>query len=736
MKFKLLSILALAASIVSCDMLSTSYENELTQYVNTRIGSGGHGHVFVGANVPFGMVQLGPTSIPQSWDWCSGYHESDSSVIGFSHTHLQGTGIGDLFDVTVMPVTGEVKLGRGTVEDIESGQGSYADRNQEVSRPGYYSVPLMRYGIKAEMTATERVGFHRYTFPANEKSALVFDLENGGCWDKAVETSIEVVDNQTLKGYRYSSGWAKDQKVFFYARLSKPFESQELVEVEKEGKKDVLYGRFNFKTTENEQILLKVALSSVSMEGAKANMEAELPGWDFDECAAKADSSWNKALNKINIKTKDADKRAIFYTALYHSQIHPALFNDVNKDYRGADGKVYNGGEFDTYTIYSLWDTYRAEMPLLSIIQPMRINSMINSMLNIYDQQGKLPVWHLMGNETDCMVGNPGVIVVGDAMVKGYNKFDWGRAYRAMKNSALRPDRGQDLRMKYGYIPSDLFNESVAYDMEYAIADAAVSKAARLVLNDEDAFHFMMRSYSYRKYYDMETGFFRGRNSDGTFLSPFNPYASSHRADAYCEGNAWQYSWLAPHDFDNLKNILGGAEKAVEKLDTLFSTRSDIEGENASPDVSGLIGQYAHGNEPSHHIIYFYTMAGYPWKTAEKARQVMNTMYTNTEQGLPGNEDEGQMSAWYLLSSMGFYQVEPASTRFWFGSPLFDEVNLKVPGSMFTIKAKNNSDKNIYIQSIKLNGKDYTLPYIDFNDIMAGGKLVIKMGPEPAKWYE
>ena len=732
MKIRLISILAAALGLVACHPCC---DNDLTQFVNTRIGSGGHGHVFVGANVPFGMVQLGPTSIPQSWDWCSGYHESDSTVIGFSHTHLQGTGIGDLFDVTVMPVVGKVQLGRGTVEDLMIGQASYADRSQEVSVPGYYSVPLTRYGVKAEMTATERVGFHRYTFPESDQAALVVDLENGGCWDKSMKTDIEVIDNQTIRGYRHSRGWADNQKTFFYAKFSKPFESQELIEKELAGGKSVLYGRFNFKTAANEQVLLKVALSSVSMEGAQANMEAELSGWDFEKTAQNAKKAWNEALSRIQVQTRDLEKKTIFYTAMYHSQIHPALFSDVNKDYRGADDQIHNGGNQDTYTIFSLWDTYRAEMPLLSILQPEKMNGMVSTLLNIHEQQGKLPVWHLMGCETNCMVGNPGVIAMADAIVKGFDSVDKEKAFEALKTSALRPDRGQDLRMKHGFIPSDLFNESVAYDMEYAIADAAVANVAELLGHVEDAKYFRDRSHSYRNYFDPETMFFRGKKTDGEFTTPFNPYASSHRNDDYCEGNAWQYSWLMPHDFDHLTQTLGGVKVVEERLDSLFTTRSDIEGENASPDVSGLIGQYAHGHEPSHHIIYFYTMAGLPWKTADRVRQVVNTMYTNTEQGLPGNEDEGQMSAWYILSSMGFYQVEPASTRFWFGSPVFDEAVMEVAGGQFKIIAENNNEENRYIQRIQLNGEEYKLPYLEYSDLIAGGELVFTMGSEKTKWY-
>ena len=709
---------------------------EPTAYVNTKIGTGGHGHVFVGANVPFGFVQLGPTSIPQEWDWCSGYHDSDSTIIGFSHTHLSGTGIGDLFDVTVMPVTGEVKYARGEENNPTSGLWSYAARSSEKCVPGYYSVNLLRYGIKAELTASERVGWQRYTFPASESPAIVFDLENGGCWDKTTDCDfvIDDVKKNSISGYRYSSGWAKNQKIFFYSEFSKPFTSFEIVEVpSKDGDKMLkAYAKFNFAPTKDgERILVKTALSPVSIDGAKMNMKAEAGDWNFDKKVKEADKAWNKELSKIAITSSDENNKTVFYTALYHSMIAPSLFCDVNNDYRGADDSVNTDADFKNYTTFSLWDTYRAAHPLMAIIHPEKMNDMVKTMLNIYEQQGKLPVWHLMGNETDCMVGNPGVIALGDAIVKGFDDFDMSLAYNAMKNSVMLDERGQDLRKKYGYIPSDKYNESVANDMEYAIADAAVARVAEYLGEEEDAQFFSDRSKSYRHYMDKKTLFARGRFANGKWRTPFNPFASNHRDQDYCEGNAWQYTWLAPQDFDGLVNFYGSKEKLVERLDTLFAVSSKIEGDNVSPDISGMIGQYVHGNEPSHHIIYFYTMAGRSDKAAERVREVLRTMYDTSVEGLSGNEDVGQMSAWYILSSLGFYQVEPAVTRYWFGSPLFDKAVIKVKGGEFTVKAENNSAENKYIQSVSLNGMPYEKPYIDFSDIAAGGELVFNMGAKP-----
>ena len=730
--------------------------------------------MFVGANVPFGMVQLGPTSIPQEWDWCSGYHDSDSTVIGFSHTHLSGTGIGDLFDITVMPTIGrEHTYARGSEGDPRSGLWSYADRSREVARPGYYSVPLTRYGITAEMTASSYVGMHRYTFPKSDAAGIAIDLMNGGCWDRTVETFIEVADPKTggraqdqsrgtaLRGYRYSSGWADDQKIYFYAEFSRPFTCVDFirrqVRISGNGSKEMTaYAHTYFETEDGGQILMKVALSSVNMEGAYNNMQSDSYGWDFDKTVEIAEYLWNHELGRIRIETKDETARKIFYTALYHTMIAPSAFSDFGGDHRHKEYISESDGH-TLYTTFSLWDTYRAAMPLYSLFQPDRYREFIDSMLHIYQEQDKLPVWHLHGCETNCMVGNPGIMPVADAIVNGFDA-EW--AFEAMKVSAMRPDRGQDLRMKYGYIPCDLFNESVAYDLEYAIADAAIANAAKhlsgLFGNPDYYFaseekaakyqkeyeYFLQRSKSYRHLFDKESGFIRGKDSKGEFRKEYSPFASSHRADDYCEGNGWQYTWLVPHDVEGLIECFGGKDAFISKLDSLFIVPSVIEGEESSPDISGLIGQYAHGNEPSHHILYLYTMVGEPWKAADRIREVLGTLYTAEPDGLSGNEDVGQMSAWYIMSSMGFYQVEPGSGRYWFGSPLFDKASINVGKSrsigeskFFTITARNNSAQNRFIQSIFLNGKPHRKGYLEHKDIMAGGELIIEMGPEPALWY-
>ncbi len=721
---KFLLLAALATALSSC-----SLQQDVLGLVDPLIGSGFHGHVFVGANVPFGFVQVGPTNVSQGWDWCSGYHESDSTVIGFSHTHLSGTGCGDLLDVTLMPVTGKnLKYARGRIKDPESGLWSYADRSREIAKPGYYSIPLLRYGIIAEMTATERCAIHRYTFPSSEEAAIVVDLKNGGNWDHTTEAWCQAEGNHAISGWRYSKGWAKRQKIYFYAEFSKPFTDISYIGAKNDYGKDTerMYTRLEFNTSEGEKIMVRIGLSAVSVDGAKMNLSDEIPDWNFDKVCKNATKAWKEQLDKIRI---DADKTTakIFYTALYHSSIAPSIFNDTDGSYRGSDDAVHPQADFDNYTTFSLWDTYRAEMPLLCIIEPERMNNMVESMLKIYEQQGFLPIWHLMANETYCMPGEAGVIAVADAIVKGFNGFDREAAFESLKKSLDVVNRGNEFRMKYGFVPSDLCSESLGKDMEFAIADAATSHAAEVLGKEEDAAFYRERSHSYRNYMDPETGFARGRLSDGSLRTPFNPFG--HVNTDYTEGNAWQYSWLAPHDVDWLIAFYGGKEGFVSKLDSLFSAPGYLE-EGTAPDISGMIGQYVHGNEPSHHIVYLYAMAGHPEKTAERVRDILYNLYGTGRDGLCGNEDVGQMSAWYVLSALGIYQTEPASSRFWIGSPIVNKAEIKVgDGKVFRIIAENNSPENKYVQSVKLNGKPWTLPYIYYSDIISGGELVFKMGP-------
>lgn len=687
--------------------------NDYTQYVNPWIGTGGHGHVFLGANVPWGYVQLGPTENTRGWDWCSGYHISDSVLIGFGHQHLSGTGIGDLGDFAFLPVA------RSGQRDIIFSHGA------ETVTPGYYAISLHDPNVFVELTATKRCGFHRYTYaPTTPVCRLAIDLKQGIGWDSMTKAGLEQVDPTTLKGYRMSKGWAVDQRDYFYVRFSKPVTMTAL---------DSVRWEFTF-SNGNEPLLVKVGLSAVSEDNARLNLEKEIPGWDFNGCVAQARQQWNDELSKIHIETPDANARTIFYTAMYHTMTAPSVFNDVNGDYRGADGKIHKG-DFQNYTTFSLWDTYRSAHPLMTLIHPNMLSDIGETLINICRQQGKLPVWHLMGCETDCMVGNPGVIVLGDLVLKGKVK-DPKAAFKAMKKSCMLDERGMDLLKQYGYLPYDKNQsiETVSKTLEYAIADDAVARVAKMLGYNADYKYFYNRSKSYRKLFDSKLQFMRGRSADGKFREPFNPFHAAHEQDDYTEGNAWQYTWLVPQDPHGLVSLFGSEASFVNKLDSLFFVEGDM-GAEASPDISGLIGQYAQGNEPSHHVIYFYDYVGQPWKAAKLLRRTFSEMYRNDPDGLCGNEDVGAMSAWYVLSSMGLYQVEPASGKYVFGTPLFDKATLNVGnGRTFTIKATNNSDKNMYVQRVLLNGKNYTRSYINYNDITRGGTLEFVMGAKPSKF--
>ncbi|MBN2064519.1 MAG: GH92 family glycosyl hydrolase [Sedimentisphaerales bacterium] len=706
---------------------------DLVQHVDPYIGTGGHGHTFLGASVPFGAVQVGPNNIHKGWDWCSGYHFSDTVVIGFSHLHLSGTGCADLGDILVMPTTGELKINTGSDQDPESGYASKYSHENETASPEYYSVVLDRYNTKVELTATERVALHRYSFPADTAGRAIFNLITGN-GDGVKETHFAKIDDTTYVGYRFSSGWASDQRVFFAVKLQTPAESFAIYDGKNQlegdsGKSGAITGVINFAKAD-VPVMVKVALSPVSVENAVANITAEMPDWDFDAVKAKARASWNKELNKFQVKA-DPKTTKIFYTALYHSMIAPVLFNDTNGDYRGTDKKVYTNPGFQNYSIFSLWDTYRTQHPLLTIYQPERINDMVKSMLAIYQQQGILPIWHLLGNETGTMVGYHAVPVIVDAYFKGFRDYDVELAYKAIKDSAMNDREGVKYLKEMGYIPGDKENEAVAKSLEYAIDDHCIALMAKDLGKMEDYEYFLNRSKVYTQYFDKETLFMRGKMADGSWRDPFDPISSQHRSDDYCEGNAWQYTWLVPHDPYGLVELFGSEEAYVNKLDTLFNMSSDL-GEGASSDISGLIGQYAHGNEPSHHTIYMYAFVGQQWKAAQRVRQVLDTLYHDQPDGLSGNEDCGQMSAWYIMSAMGFYPVHPANGVYVFGSPALDEVTVKQPnGKNFTVVAHNNSKENIYIQSIKYNGQSYTKSYITHDMITSGGKLEIELGATP-----
>ncbi|TSD66459.1 glycoside hydrolase family 92 protein [Inquilinus sp. KBS0705] len=716
---------------------ATTKQKGLAAYVDPFIGTGLHGHVFLGANVPFGAVQLGPVNIiAKDWDWCSGYNYSDSTIAGFAHTHLSGTGIGDLGDIQFMPTTGDIKVLSGTLNDYNSGYYSLFSHKEEVAEPGYYSVKLKRYNINAELTATSRVGFQQYTFPKADKAHIIIDLQKGIGWDHPVETYIKQVNDSTITGYRYSSGWAVDQKIYFAAVFSKLITKFAVYDSLAVATGTALKGRnvkgvVSFTTLAGEKVKIKVGISPVSMDNALLNIKAEADTWDFNKVRRNATKLWNNELGKATIKATPARMRT-FYTALYHTMIAPSAFNDHNGDYMGTDKKIYHNPGFTNVTTLSLWDTYRSQNPLMTILHPTRVNDLINSMLTIYKQQGRLPVWHLMGNETDCMVGNSAIPVVVDAFLKGYKGFDAELAFEAVKNTAMKDLRGLKSVKALGYIPADSQTESVASGLEYSIDDWCIAQMALKLGKKADYEYFSKRGKNYVNYYDRETHFMRGRIADDKWRTPFSPFVSRHMKDDFTEGNAWQYTWLVPQDVEGLMQLLGGEKAFTKKLDSLFVVKGDM-GNEASNDITGLIGQYAHGNEPSHHIAYLYAYAGQPYKTAEKVRFVLDNFYTTNKDGIIGNEDVGQMSAWYVLSALGFYPVNPANGAYVFGSPVINDAVLKVAGGKtFHIAIKGNIPGNMYIQSMVLNDKPYTRSYLLHADIVKGGNLVITMGSKPS----
>ena len=705
---------------------SFSFAQHYTDLVNPYIGTAGHAHVFLGANVPFGAVQLGPDNIFRGWDWCSGYNYTDSIIKGFSHTHLSGTGMPDLGDVLIMPFTGTVKTSKVTQETPTAGPASHFSHKKEKVQPGYYAVTLDDYNILVQLTATERVGFHQYQFPAGEAAHILIDLKDG-IGDKATATWLEKINDSTIYGYRFSKGWAPDQRLYFAIRLSAPIQQ---FDISGTAKSDSMKGVLSFAKAPGT-ILLKVGISPVSSTNALANINAEIPDWNFAKVKKDADDKWNKELGKIAIDTKDATAKKIFYTSLYHTMIDPALFNDVNGEYWGPDKQTHKA-TFQNYTIFSLWDTYRALNPLYTITQPDRVNDMINTMLAIYQQQGKLPIWHLAGNETNLMPGMSGVQIVAEAYMKGYRGFDTALAFEAVTNTSLRDEFGLNYVKSLAYIPNNKVQESVAKAMEYSISDGSIALMAKQMGKAADAALFTKRSHYYRNYFDSTTKFFRGKNEQGAWNQTFAPGRTSHPwIDDYCEGNAWQYTWLVPQDVEGLIKLLGGDTAFVNRLDEFFKLKIEFD-PKSPPDISGMIGQYAHGNEPGHHTTYLYAYAGQQWKTAEKVRYILKNLYDNTTDGISGNEDCGQMSAWYIFSSLGFYPVFPASGAYVLGSPLFDKATIQLPNKKtFSLKVEQNSPKNIYIQRVILNGKPWPHSYIMHQQIMNGGTMTIVMGNKP-----
>lgn len=705
--------------------------------VDPYIGSGGHGHVFVGANVPLGMVQVGPQNIHKGWDWCSGYHYSDSVLIGFSHTHLSGTGCSDLGDILLMPFVGQMRTQRGEQNNLQGACSARYTHDNEQVEPGYYSL-LIDNGVRAELSATKRVAIHRYTYPAGTPRLLVNLKEGNG--DRAFGTGLRRIDDYTLEGWRFSRGWSSSQKVFFVMKLEQPMERLDVFNDNTPAGVDSLSGPavkgvISFADLTGP-LQFKVALSSVSCANARANLEAELPGWDFDRVRADARDDWNRVLACVQVQTDDEQARRIFYTSLYHLFMAPTLYADVNGEFRGHDGQIHRADGWTNYSTFSLWDTYRAYHPLLTIIRPDLVPDMVNSMLSIFDQQGKLPIWALVGSETNTMPGYSAVPVIADAYLKGIGGFDAERALDAMVASAVNADqRGVPYVMSRGYIPCDRLAEATSIAMEYAVDDWGIALMADRMGHRQLADTFLRRGHLYEQYFDRNINFIRPRMDDGTWRTPYDPFNSVHTTGDFCEGNGWQYTFFVPQHPEGLIELMGGDEPFVGKLDSLFVARGDM-GKEASADISGLIGMYAHGNEPSHHVAYLYAYAGQQWKTAERVNYIQEQFYTDRPDGIIGNEDCGQMSAWHVLSALGFYQVTPSGGVFVFGSPRFDRVVISLPaGRTFEITASPAGGANKYIQSVRLNGEPYYKAYITYEDIMKGGCLSFEMGAKPNRSF-
>lgn len=726
---RILPILLLVFLISSCNT-----DKDFTQWVDPFIGTGGHGHTYPGAQVPFGMVQLSPdTRNDESWDGCGGYHYSDSSIIGFSHTHLSGTGVSDYGDVLLMPITGKLDLNSGTSENPDEGYRSHFSHETEMASPGYYSVFLDDYQVKAELTATERVGFHRYTFSETGDVNILLDLIHR---DPVIDSEIEVTGSKSIQGKRRSKYWAGDQHLFFAIEFSKPFNSTKIYKDRKEtafhtrGKGQKLQSTALFSVHKGEQLEIKVALSSVSAENARKNLEAESIDINFDEARQMAGAKWNKSLGKIEVEGGSSKEKRIFYSALYHSLLTPNISQDVDGKYRGMDGKVHQAYGFTNYTVFSLWDTFRALHPLLSIIEPERTGDFAQCLVQKSKEFGELPMWELASNDTRCMIGYHAVSLIADAYTKGITNLNIEEAYVEMKKTAMLDKRGLKAYKTLGYVPSNKSSQAVSKTLEYAYNDWCIAQVAKALNKKEDYDYFMNRASNYKNIYDASVGFMRAKNDDHSWVKDFDPTAVGYN---YTEGNSYQYSLFVPHDIAGLTKLLGGKKELENWLDRLFTTemKHDL-GEDT--DVSGLIGQYAHGNEPSHHMAYLYNYANAAWKTQDMVRKIMNTQYDDTPAGLCGNEDCGQMSAWYVLSAIGLYSDCPGSPTYSIGSPIFDKISLHLDnGNTFVINAQDNNAKNKYVQSATLNGSNWNKSLLFHSDIDKGGELNLQMGQEPNK---
>lgn len=700
----------------------------LANYVDPLIGTGGHGHTFPGATVPFGMVQLSPDTRKDSWDGCSGYHTSDNTILGFSHTHLSGTGCGDYGDIRLMPTIDKVQLVPGDEKATETGYRSKFDHKNEIAKAGYYSVLLDDYRIKVELTTGERFGFHRYTFPKSEQAHIIIDLFEAVTSEKILSSSINIENDHAISGFRKTKGWAKDHFVYFYAEFSKPFKSYGICsdgKISKTAKANGtnLQAHVDFETEEGEQILVKVGISAVDVEGAKNNVLSEMPDWNFDEQRIKAFALWNSEMERIDVQDQSKENKTIFYTAMYHTMVAPNLYSDADGRYRGHDLKVHNAGEKRQYTVFSLWDTFRTLHPLFTITQRERTSEMIHTFLDIYDKGGLLPVWELAANETWCMIGYHAIPVIADAWLNGIRDFDGKKALEAMVKSANSDHFGLSYYKAEGYIPSNGEGESVSKTLEYAYDDWCIARMAEDLGDTAIAHEFYQRAQYYKNIYDSETKFFRGKLNGG-FVTPFDPTQVNFMLT---EANTWQYNFFVPQDLNTHIQMMGGNNAYEKMLDQLFTSETKLTGRVQS-DITGLIGQYAHGNEPSHNMAYLYNYIGKPAKSQKILYQVMNELYTTEKDGLSGNEDCGQMSAWYVMSALGFYPVTPASTYYVLGVPRFEQAVIYLEnGKQFVVKAKNLAKENLYVKGVKLNGKSLKNSYISHADVMNGGVLEFEM---------
>lgn len=707
-------------AMLLCVITSAASSQQLTKYVDPFLGTGGHGHVYPGATVPFGMVQLSPDNGDEGWDWCAGYHYSSNTIAGFSHTHLSGTGIGDACDISVLPLIDTVGSNASKIKV------PFQHKN-EMAKPGYYQVRLDN-NIKVELSANERTGFHRYHFP-NKNGWLRFDMGFAINWDAPTSGMLELLDPYTLVGYRYSTGWAKGQKVYFAAKFNTPvlhyFFLQDSIRFNQQAQGKNVKVALQFNTS--IPLLMSVSLSHVSVEKALLESTHQLPS-DFDKAVAQAEKSWEHELQKIKIDTSHRELAIKFYTALYRTCLAPIINSDRDREYKtyNHQQQYFTKGN-QKYTIFSQWDVFRALHPLFSLTQPQRHADMLNSMLAFYEDTGLLPVWDIYSWEANTMTGYHSIPILADAILKGLPGLQAEEAYKAMKKSAFQQQRGTQDYIKYGYLPQDKHGWSVTITLEYAYDDWCIAQVAKKLGYQEDYDLFMKRARSYKNLFDSATGFFRSKNSAGKFIEPFDPLLSEHGFEGqYIEGTAWQHSFFVPHDLKGFAQLHGGRKALIKKLDQLFTAPSELHGENVSVDVSGLIGQYAHGNEPSHHIIYLYTALGAPDKAAHWLRAVADSMYKTGPDGLTGNDDCGQMSAWYLWTCLGMYPLNPVAGEYVFGYPLIDKAQLELPnGKTLTLlvnrKKRNNKEA---IHKITLNGRAIKAPAISHQALLEGGELI------------